>query len=112
MDKSKQNEMLDVSEICVISNEEYAKLKDDSLELQIIKSRKSVSYKRHVLKAVSYRALGSLQTCLISYFFTGNFWVAGSIGLTELCIKPIMYFLHDRAWYTFSDYGIKNKQKK
>lgn len=112
MDKSKQNEMLDVSEICVISNEEYAKLKDDSLELQIIKSKKSVSYKRHVLKAVSYRALGSLQTCLISYFFTGNFWVAGSIGLTEICIKPIIYFLHERAWYTFSDYGIKNKQKK
>jgi uncharacterized membrane protein len=46
---------------------------------------------------------------LISYFFTGNFWVAGSIGLTEICIKPIMYFLHERAWYTFSDYGIKNK---
>jgi uncharacterized membrane protein len=109
MDKSKQNEMLDVSEIAVISNEEYTQLKNDSLELQIIKSKKSVSYKRHVLKAVSYRALGSLQTCLISYFFTGNFWVAGSIGLTEICIKPIIYFLHERAWYTFSDYGIKNK---
>jgi len=89
--------------------DEYEKLKNDSLELQIIKSRKSVSYKRHVLKAVSYRVLGSLQTCLISYFFTGNFWVAGSIGLTEIFIKPMIYFLHERAWYTFSDYGIKNK---
>lgn len=88
---------------------EYEQLKSDSLELQILKSGKSVSYKRHVLKAISYRALGSLQTCLISYFFTGNFWIAGSIGLTEICIKPIIYFLHERFWYTFSDYGIKNK---
>ena len=100
---------VDISEIAVISNIEYKKLKDDSLELQIIKRGKSVSYKRHVLKAISYRALGSLQTCFISYFFTGNFWVAGSIGLTEICIKPIIYFFHERMWYTFSDYGIKNK---
>lgn len=101
--------MVDFRDINIISNFEYDKLKKDSLELQTIKNGKSVSYKRHVLKAVSYRALGSLQTCLISYFFTGNFWVAGSIGLTEICIKPIIYFFHERAWYTFSNYGIKNK---
>lgn len=101
--------MEDIRDLKTVHIDEYQKLKNDSLELQIIKSRKSVSYKRHVLKAVSYRALGSLQTCLISYFFTGNFWVAGSIGITEICIKPLVYFLHERAWYTFSDYGIKNK---
>jgi len=69
----------------------------------------SINYKRHLLKAVSYRFLGSFQTCVISYFFTGNFWVAGSIGITEICIKPIVYFLHERMWYNFSDYGIENK---
>jgi ferredoxin-fold anticodon binding domain-containing protein len=73
MDKKKQDKKVSITEVSILSNEEYAKLKNDSLELQIIKSGKSVSYKRHVLKAVSYRALGSLQTCLISYFFTGNF---------------------------------------
>ena len=73
---------------------------------------KTVSYKRHILKAISYRILGSLQTFTISYVFTGNFWVAGSIGLTEICIKPIIYFLHERAWYRFSDYVIKNKETK
>jgi len=112
MAKKTQGKGVDIAEIAVISNDEYTQLKNDSLELQIIKSGKSVSYKRHVLKAVSYRALGSLQTCLISYFFTGNFWVAGSIGLTEICIKPIIYFLHERVWYKFSDYGILNKKHK
>jgi uncharacterized membrane protein len=109
VDTIEQIEVVDFRDINIISNSEYDKLKKDSLELQIIKKGKSVSYKRHVLKAVSYRALGSLQTCLISYFFTGNFWVAGSIGLTEICIKPIIYFFHERTWYTFSNYGIKNK---
>ena len=104
--------MEDTQYFKTIHIDEYKKLKDDSLELQIVKSTKTVSYKRHVLKAVSYRVLGSLQTCLISYFFTGNFWVAGSIGLTEIFIKPLMYFLHERAWYTFSDFGVKNKQYK
>jgi uncharacterized membrane protein len=74
--------------------------------------KKSVSYKRHIFKAISYRILGSLQTCTISYFFTGNFWVAGSIGVTEICIKPIIYFFHERAWYKFSDYGIEKDETK
>jgi uncharacterized membrane protein len=110
MSKKRQDNSVDIREIAVISQEEYAQLKNDSLELQIIKSGKSVSYKRHLLKAVSYRTLGTFQTCLISYFFTGNFWISGSIGLTEICIKPIIYFLHERAWYTLSDYGVKNKK--
>jgi uncharacterized membrane protein len=73
---------------------------------------KMVNYKRHIAKAISYRFLGSLQTCLISYFFTGNFWVAGSIGLTEICIKPIIYFFHERVWYNFSEYGLKKQINK
>ena len=73
---------------------------------------KSINYKRHILKAISYRCLGSLQTCAISYFFTGNFWIAGTIGLTEVFIKPIIYFLHERAWYKFSNYGVSDKETK
>jgi len=71
-----------------------------------------VNCKRHIAKAISYRCLGTLQTCTISYLFTGNFWVAGSIGLTEICIKPIIYFFHERVWYRFSDYGIKETKNK
>ena len=71
-----------------------------------------VNCKRHIAKAISYRMLGTFQTCLISYFFTGNFWVAGGIGVTEICIQPIIYFLHERVWYNFSQYGIQNTQNK
>jgi uncharacterized membrane protein len=104
--------MMDISDVRLVSKEEYNKLIADSLELEKAKREKSVSYKRHIAKAISYRMLGTLQTCLISYFFTGNFWVAGSIGLTEICLKPIIYFFHERMWYTFSEYGITDKQTK
>jgi uncharacterized membrane protein len=55
--------------------------------------------------------LGTLQTCLISYAFTGNFWVSGSIGLTELCIKPLIYFLHERVWYKWIKFGLKENKE-
>ena len=71
-----------------------------------------VNYKRHIAKAISYRLLGTLQTCTISYFFTGSFLIAGSVGTTELLVKPLMYFLHERVWYKFSNYGVKNNNKK
>jgi uncharacterized membrane protein len=71
-----------------------------------------VSYKRHIAKAISYRMLGTLQTCVISYFFTGSFIIAGSVGATEIILKPFMYFLHERAWYNFSNYGLKENNKK
>jgi len=71
-----------------------------------------VSYKRHIAKAISYRFLGTFQTCVISYIFTGNFWVAGSIDLTEMVLQPLMYFLHERVWYRFSRYGLKEEKQK
>jgi uncharacterized membrane protein len=71
-----------------------------------------VSYKRHIAKAISYRMLGTLQTCVISYFFTGSFIIAGSVGATEIILKPFMYFLHERVWYNFSNYGLKENNKK
>ena len=71
-----------------------------------------VHFKRHIAKAITYRMLGTLQTCLISYFFTGNFWVAGSIGVTEMCVKPVIYLLHERAWYKLSNFGLKGTDNK
>jgi uncharacterized membrane protein len=70
-----------------------------------------VSYKRHIAKAISYRILGTLQTCIISYFFTGSFIIAGSVGATEIILKPFMYFLHERVWYKFSNFGVKETKK-
>jgi len=71
-----------------------------------------IEIKRHIGKAISYRFLGTLQTIIISYLFTGNFVISSSIGVVELCVKPIIYFLHERAWYKWIKFGVVTEKSK
>jgi uncharacterized membrane protein len=53
---------------------------------------------RSLIKAMSWRVTGSIDTLLLSWFFTGNLKVAAAIGLTEVVTKMVLYYLHERAW--------------
>jgi len=53
---------------------------------------------RSVVKAYSYRMLGSLTTMTISFFVTGSFVVSMTIGFTEMILKPFIYWIHERIW--------------
>lgn len=53
---------------------------------------------RSVIKAISWRAIGTFDTILISYLIVGNFKFAISIGGVELFTKMFLYFLHERMW--------------
>ncbi|MDP4001988.1 DUF2061 domain-containing protein [Methylobacterium sp. NEAU K] len=53
---------------------------------------------RSIAKAVSWRIVGSLDTLLLSYLFTGNVLLAGSIASTETVTKTVLYYLHERGW--------------
>ena len=46
-------------------------------------------------KAVTWRALGSVDTFALSYLFTGNAKTASSIALTEVFTKIALYTAHD-----------------
>ena len=69
-----------------------------------------VSYKRHILKTISWRILGTIDTILLSWFITGSWKLGLSIGGVEVITKMVLYFLHERAWYKFSNYGVKPKK--
>jgi uncharacterized membrane protein len=56
------------------------------------------SHLRSVLKALSYRLLGTLFTALIAYAVTGSTGQALAIGGTEPLAKLVLYYLHERAW--------------
>jgi uncharacterized membrane protein len=71
-----------------------------------------VSYKRHILKAISYRIVSTTIGFLAMWFFTGSIKIGATFSVIELVWKPIQYFLHERIWYTFSDYGIKKENLK
>ena len=60
--------------------------------------------KRSFAKTISWRIIGTLDTILISWFITGTFAFAISIGAIELFTKMILYFFHERVWNSVS-YG-------
>lgn len=59
------------------------------------------SVKRHALKTLSYRILGTTTTILVAYSLGGSIKMASLLGLGELLLKPIIYFLHERIWYKY-----------
>jgi len=54
--------------------------------------------KRSLLKTISWRIIGTLDTILISWAITGALSLAFSIGFVELVTKMVLYFFHERAW--------------
>ena len=62
--------------------------------------KRTESPSRSVVKSVSWRILGTLDTFLISWIVTGETSVAFSIGSIELVTKMVLYFFHERIWNT------------
>ena len=69
-----------------------------------------VSYKRHILKTISWRIIGTLDTILLSWLITGSWKLGLTIGGVEVITKMVLYFFHERAWYKFSKFGINLKK--
>jgi uncharacterized membrane protein len=62
---------------------------------------KDAPLKRHILKTISYRILGTLATVITAYALGASIELSSLLGVSELLIKPIIYFLHERFWYKF-----------
>jgi uncharacterized membrane protein len=53
---------------------------------------------RSIAKAISWRAVGTIDTMIISYLITGRIKLAVSIGCVELFTKILLFYLHERVW--------------
>ena len=53
---------------------------------------------RSIVKAVSWRLVGSLDTFILSLIFTGKLKYAVSIATAEALTKIVLFYLHERAW--------------
>lgn len=71
-----------------------------------------VAKKRHILKTISWRVIGTLDTMILSWIITGNWKFGLAIGGVELLTKMVLYYFHERVWYKFSKYGLKNKNNE
>ena len=57
------------------------------------------SHPRSLVKAVSWRTVGSIDTFVLGLFFTGgNAKIAGSIAGTEVITKILLFYFHERLW--------------
>lgn len=57
---------------------------------------------RSLIKTISWRITGSTATFIIAYILTGNFAVAGVIGITQMISNTILYYVHERIWNKLS----------
>jgi len=57
--------------------------------------------KRHILKTLTYRILGTLTTVITAYLLGASIEVSSLLGIGELLLKPIIYFIHERIWFKF-----------
>lgn len=56
------------------------------------------SHPRSIVKAISWRTLGSIDTFILGWIFTSSIKAAGSIAITEVVTKIGLYYFHERAW--------------
>lgn len=53
---------------------------------------------RSIVKAFSWRVIGTLDTLVISYLLTGKISLAASIASIDFVTKMVLYFFHERIW--------------
>lgn len=54
--------------------------------------------RRSIVKAITWRTLGTIDTIVIAYVLTGEIKIALSIGGIEIFTKMVLYFFHERVW--------------
>ena len=67
-----------------------------------------VSKTRSIIKAVSWRIVGTLDTMCLGWLITGSPLIGLKIGALELITKMVLYYIHERAWLQ-SKFGTKDK---
>jgi len=69
-----------------------------------------VQKKRHIAKTISYRLVSSGIGFLIMYIATGSIKYGAAFSVAELIYKPVQYYIHERIWYRYIKYGLKEEK--
>ena len=68
----------------------------------------AVTKSRHLAKTITWRITGTIDTMLIGWLVTGSLEVGAMIGGIEVITKMILYYTHERLWYKYIKFGVKN----
>jgi uncharacterized membrane protein len=60
---------------------------------------------RHIAKTITWRIIASLTTFILAYVFTQDItkslWLMG----TEMVLKLLLYYYHERVWFKYGKLG-------
>lgn len=70
-----------------------------------------VQKKRHLAKALTWRIIASLISFVLGWVITGDVTAGLKIGILDIGIKFLAYYLHERAWYR-SKFGVVEEDEK
>jgi uncharacterized membrane protein len=71
----------------------------------------SVERKRHIVKAITWRVVGTIATFFIGWISTGDWRVGLSISTLDFVVKLVLYYGHERLWYK-SKFGVSDERDK
>lgn len=49
-------------------------------------------------KTISWRIIATTSSITIGYLITGSIEIGFSIGILEVIVKSILYFIHEKYW--------------
>jgi len=59
-------------------------------------------------KAIYWRVVGTLDTTILAWIITGSIELGAMIGGVEVITKTILYYFHDRVWYSPIKFGVRD----
>lgn len=68
------------------------------------------SNKRHIVKTVTWRFIGTIDTMILAWVISGDPMIGLQIGSTEVVTKMVLYYLHERVWYKIN-YGLDKRKR-
>jgi sulfate adenylyltransferase large subunit len=65
---------------------------------------------RSIVKAITWRTTGSIDTFVLSFIFTGNAKISAAISGSEILTKLLLYYGHERIWAR-SRFGLRRARE-
>jgi uncharacterized membrane protein len=90
-----------------ISCDGFCSIKNNVAYVTTVKEESVLT--RHILKTISYRILGTITTVAVAYSLGASIELSSLLGVSELVLKPIIYFLHERLWYRHIRIRVRDK---
>ena len=69
-----------------------------------------VQNRRHIAKTISYRIISTGIGFLIVWMASNSVKIGATFSIAELVYKPIQYYIHERVWYKWIKFGLKDRK--